>query len=103
MPMSKATYAARKARGVCRAHATRPAAPGHVYCTDCLDRMTTPATRDHMHLVHAHLPGRGETTDRAAVREYAGPQIAHCGQWHAVTALPWRCPVCDTLVLSEVP
>lgn len=22
------------------------------------------------------------------------PVIAHCGQWHPCTALPWTCPLC---------
>lgn len=35
---------------------------------------------------------------RAAGRRWAAvdttPLLAHCNAWHAVTAMPWRCPAC---------
>ena len=27
--------------------------------------------------------------------------IAHCGQWHVVHTLPWRCPTCAQVVLES--
>lgn len=35
-----------------------------------------------------------------ADKRYAhAPQIAHCGIWHAITALPMRCPLCAQSIL----
>jgi hypothetical protein len=30
-----------------------------------------------------------------------GPHVGHCGRWHPITALPWACPRCGTVVLQE--
>ena len=39
---------------------------------------------------------------RIAHTPLSGPnQIAHCGQWHQVDTLPWRCPVCDVTLNAQ--
>ena len=96
--VAAARYAAHKAAGICPGHPGRRVMPGYARCAECLDHFTLPATRDHMRVVRAAQP---HTMDRAALREYTGPQIAHCGAWHDVTALPFICPTCHTTVLSE--
>ena len=40
-----------------------------------------------------------QTVMRDRAQPAAGPNlIAHCGQWHTLTTLPWACPACDTIL-----
>jgi len=34
---------------------------------------------------------------------HAGPSVLHCGAWHAVTVLPFACPICGVRLFEEVP
>ena len=35
--------------------------------------------------------------------EVPGPMLAHCAAWHAIEALPWRCPRCGEWVAQTTP
>lgn len=89
----------RRALGLC-AKCPQPAAPGVTLCPTHRDYYTqyrtsyllpdgTPdhATYDRIAAVYAARPPVETPPD-------APHQIAHCGQWHPVTALPWSCPLC---------
>lgn len=93
-------YAARKAAGLCIT-CDEPALTPYVSCLGCLVRVASAATREHMRLVYTSQPQ--VHLDRPEALAYDGPQVAHCRAWHAVTALPWRCPTCGNVVLGETP
>jgi len=81
--MSSTTYQRRKAAGQC-VWCEGPVTPPHVYCDACLEHK-----RVHQLPLHVREP----IDERN--------QIAHCGAFRPITALPWQCPVCQAVLLEE--
>lgn len=96
--MSRASYHAKKARGVC-ANCGLPHGGRSARCEVCLER----------HRI-AQCIGRARGapgTQRALMRAWTQarpirvhPLLACCGEWHPIAALPFRTPCCHRIFFA---
>ena len=94
MPLSHTTYQARKQAGVCPYHPESLPLPGYVLCETCHTRQDG-ARGSYMAQVRTD---RGHATPLRSPAPQPPPvQLAHCGQWHTVTAVPMVLPCCGAV------
>ena len=83
------SYVRRKRLGLCPRCGVA-AEPGHVYCLACLEVMTPGRT----------LRLQARQRQPPALPDVPGPQIAHCGRWHALRGAPPYTLACCGAVLA---
>jgi hypothetical protein len=96
-PRTPAQYQALKAAGVCVRCGVRPAVPLQARCEPCITK-EVPRVQAY-YAVHGAQMRAAAHARAASRREAPGPNsIACCGTFHAVTAIPFHCPMCQRVL-----
>ena len=103
------TYYRRKAEGVCPG-CTGQRDTTNIYCRACIAAKYTTHGIMRAQWIR-HDPTIPETAlermwrrrqELEATTPRPAPlEIGHCGRWHAVKRLPFRCPVCQVICLGQ--
>ena len=100
--MSRASYYAHQAQGICPDCGLRPRCLAHhpdktlplqgmqSRCASCLEKAWR-ATRRY----------RGLPLESTRASMSDPPLLAHCGTWHEVSAVPFIAPCCGTTLFEE--
>ena len=95
--MSRASYHAHKAQGMCTLCGIRPASTGSYRCEPCI---FTARRQNH---IWRHHPEQMPRLVRL-LGIYTAPTLpllAHCGAWHEIAHVPFTAPCCGTKLFEE--
>ena len=98
--MSRASYHANKAQGLCGSCGLRPHLPGQSRCDPCRARVL------RQQYLYTHYPFPAQRARHPELLEAlddtpAPPLLAHCGVWHEVHTVPFVTPCCRTHFFEE--
>ena len=99
--MSRASYHAHTAQGLCGACGLRPHLPGQSRCAPCRARALR---QQYLYYHFPFLPGQRAQRPELQETLYDTPALAilaHCGTWHAVSAVPFTAPCCGAILFEE--
>ena len=98
--MSRASFHAHKAEGLCGACGIRPHLLQQSRCNPCRAK----ALRQQYLYYHFPFPAqRARRPDLVeAIYDTPAPALlAHCGAWHEVSAVPFAAPCCGAILFEE--
>lgn len=74
-------------------------APDAKVCAECREARQRERDQKHPYMaVHGATIRTAQAHTAPSEPPHPGPAIAHCGVWHALTALPWACPQCGSVL-----